>query len=453
MSSRASYYSALRKSRQGYDLTPIFLCNTMRFNRPLIAITLCTVLMPCTSRAVDWLDVSGYLKSFAVGIHPAEIENASDEFQQDFMCAMNNRARANIAVYFSEWLDFNLSYDLSLRIQDDDLFRATPLLVFQVLSIYRVDDLNLLIWPDEPGEGDYVAFFQNLDRFYLTLRAPRFDLFVGRQVIAWGSAHAINPTDIIAPFLYTEIDAEDRIGVDAARLRVPAGSLGEVDVGYVAGEDFKWTESAVFARGKFYAGKTDFALLGIAFRENAMAGIDVTRAVGGAGVWCEAAYVWAKVLDDRSSVGTDNDYFRLSTGADYNFGAGVYTFLEYHYNGAGVNDPTRYLWNIASNPTAYQDGAVYFFGRHYIIPGVSWQVTPLTVLFVEVLANVSDGSFLLAPNVEYNAAENIYLSIGAYGAIGKNPEMATVGHLEQLQFNSEFGAYSSRYYAFLRYYF
>jgi hypothetical protein len=412
-----------------------------------------TAAVPGVSRAVDWVDVDGYVKSFAVGIHPAQIKNADDKTQQDFMWAINNRARANLSLFFAEWLDFNVSYDLSLRIQDDDMFAANPFLIFQALSIYRADDLKLMIWPDDPGEGDHVAFFQNLDRFYLTVRAPRFDLYIGRQAIAWGSAHAVNPTDIIAPFLYTEIDTEDRIGVDAARLRVPAGSLGEFDVGYVAGEDFEWANSAAFVRGKFYAAKTDFALIGMAFRENAMASIDVTRAVGGAGVWCEAAYVWASVFDDRSSVGSDNDYLRLSTGADYNFGAGVYTFLEYHYNGAGVNDPQKYLFNLLLNPTAYSDGAVYLFGRHYVIPGLSWQTTPLTVLFVEVLANASDGSFLFAPYFEYNAAENVYLSVGGYGALGKNPEMITVGTIDLLQLNSEFGAYPSQYYAFLRYYF
>jgi hypothetical protein len=175
------------------------------------------------------------------------------------------------------------------------------------------------------------------------MRAPRFDLFVGRQAIAWGSAKAINPSDIIAPFLYTEIDTEDRVGVDAARLRMAAGSLGEVDLGYVAGDDFKWEESAAFARGKFYAGKTDFALIAMVFRENAMASADVTRAVGGAGTWCEAAYVWAGPLDARADSTSNNDYLRLSAGADYNFASGIYTFLEYHYNGAGARRRRRLL--------------------------------------------------------------------------------------------------------------
>jgi hypothetical protein len=422
-------------------------------------VMLLALLLPSASGAADWLELGGYIKSFIVGIHPAQYTNAEEAPSQDFLWANNNRFRANLALYPTDWLDFNISYDLSLRIQDDDLFTRNPFLFFQLASIYRVDDLNLLVWPDDPGEGDHVALFQNLDRLYATFHARWFDLFVGRQAIAWGSARAINPTDIIAPFLYNEIDVEDRIGVDAARLRVPAGSLGEVDVGYVAGEDFEWKESAAFVRGKFYALKTDVALIGMAFRENALAGVDVTRAIGGAGAWCEAAYVWARAFDNRSAVGDEDDYLRLSAGTDYNFGAGVYTFLEYHYNGAGAADPNDYYLNIITNYTAYADGAVYLFGQHYLIPGVTWQVTPLTSVAGQVLANLNDGSFLLAPLVEYNATDNLYLSAGGYLAVGDNPTAIPIPvffadeNVVIPSFNSEFGAYPSQYYGFLNYYF
>jgi hypothetical protein len=412
------------------------------------------------SRAVDWYTVGGYMKSFVAGFDPAEYKNADEAPPQEFIWASNNRARVNAALYAREWLEFDLSYDLSLRIQDDALFETNPFVVFQAFSIYRVDDLNPKIWPDDPGEGDHVALFQNLDRLYVTVRAPTFDVIVGRQAIAWGSAKAINPTDILAPFLYTEIDIEDRIGVDAARVRIPAGLLGEVDVGYVSGEGFKWEESAAFVRGKFYAGETDFALIGMAFRENALAGIDVTRAIGGAGTWCEAAYVWADAFDGRTAESGDMDYLRLSVGADYSVKPGVYMYLEYHFNGAGTNDPNEYFSNILSNPTAYADGAVYFLGRHYLLPGASWQATPLTSLFAQVLANLSDGSFLFAPYFEYNATDNLYLSLGGYVAFGESPEAfilpfaSNEGEDSVIQtFNSEFGAYPSQYYAFLRYYF
>jgi hypothetical protein len=422
-------------------------------------VVLIALSIPSAAIAGDRLEVDGYLKSFVVGIHPASYTNQDQVPRQDFLWANNNRARANAAVYFSNWLDCHVSYDLSLRIQDDVLFTDDPFRFFQVASVYRVDDLNPIIWPDDPGEGDHVALMQNLDRLYLGAHAGWFDFYFGRQVIAWGSAKAINPTDIIAPFLYTEIDYEDRIGVDAARLRVPTGPLGEVDVGYVAGQDFRWKESAAFARCRFYTLETDVSLLVMAFRQNALAGFDITRAIGGAGAWCEAAYVWARLFDDRPSDGDEADYLRLSAGADYNFGAGVYTFLEYHFNGAGASDPHDYTQNVLSNPTAYADGAVYYFGRHYVIPGVVWQVTALTSLSGQVLANLSDGSCLLAPYLEYNATDNLYLSFGGYLAIGDNPTATVVAGSPVdspsvvPRFNSEFGAYPSEYYAFLRYYF
>lgn len=425
--------------------------------RAILAMAVLAVASPAL--AGERLTIGGHIKSFVVGYDPAGFKNKDEAPAQEFLWANNNRVRMNAGLLLTDWLDGDASYDLSLRIQDDNLFEANPFLVFQELSIYRVDDLKRRIWPDDPGEGDHVALYQNLDRLYLTASAPSFDLFAGRQAIAWGSAHAINPTDIFAPFLYTEIDTEDRIGVDAARLRVPAGSLGEIDAGYVAGEDFEWKQSSAYLRGKFYAAKTDFSLLLIGFRENLLAGFDVTRAVSGAGAWCEAAYVWANALNSDERVDDEKDYLRLSAGADCSFGAGVYTFLEYHYNGAGSNDPENCLANSLSNPTAYRDGAVYLLGRHYIIPGVSWQVTPLTTLFIETMANLSDGSLLFAPYIEYNASENIYLSLGGYAAIGDNPEAITlrppVGDNGAMipRFNSEFGAYPNQYYAFLRYYF
>jgi hypothetical protein len=425
------------------------------------ALVLLALLIPATTRAVDWIDLSGYIKSFAVGIHPAQFTNPEAAPEQNFIWANNNRARTNLAIHAAEWLGFDASYDLSLRIQDDDLFTGNPFLFMQAASIYRIDDLNPLLWPDDPGKGDHVALLQNLDRLYATVSTPRFDLYVGRQAIAWGSAKAINPTDIIAPFLYTEIDTEDRIGIDAIRLRVPAGALAELDLGYVAGEDFEWKESAAFARGKFYALETDFSLIAMMFRQNAFAGADVTRSIGGAGGWVEAAYVWADASGDGDSTVTreSKDYLRLSAGADYNFGAGVYLFLEYHFNGAGAADPRDYTRNIISNPTAYVDGAVYFFGRQYLIPGLTWQATPLASFAAQVLANLGDGSFLVAPYVEYNATDNLYLSAGGYLPVGDDPTAVPFpgngGDPDNVipLFNSEFGAYPAQYYAFLRYYF
>jgi hypothetical protein len=406
------------------------------------------LLSPAPSAAFDWIALDGYIKSFAVVFDPAKIDNATE--QPDATWANNNRARANLVLYPARWLQCDVSYDLSLRLQDADLFESNPFFVFRAFSIYRVGDLERELWSNDPEGDPRVLLLQNLDRLFVTFRVSWCDLFVGRQAIAWGSGHAVNPTDIIAPFLYTEIDTEDRTGVDAARLRLPAGSLAEVDVGYVAGEDFDWSESAAYGRCRLYAAGTDISAIAMVFRDNVMAGLDATRALGGAGTWCEAAYVWGGAARSGDREEGDTDYLRLSAGADYNFGAGVYVFAEYHFNGAGESSPDYYLENVFTNTTAYLDGAVYLLGRHYVIPGISWQATPLVTVFAEVLGNLNDGSLMLAPYVEYNATDNLYLSAGLYGSTGSSPRIVGGG---QFWLGTEFGAYPTQYYAFARYYF
>lgn len=409
------------------------------------------------ARAGDFITLGGYIKSFAVAIDEADLEVFGETETQDWLWANSNRARVNLGLELASWLTVDTSYDLSLRIQDDLLFIEDPLVFFPDFPVYRFADLESRLWPDAPGEGDHAAIYQNLDRLYATVSVPYFDLFVGRQSIAWGSAHAVNPTDIISPFYYDEIDTEDPVGVDAVRLRIPAGPLGEFDAGYVAGKDFEWALSAAFLRSQFYADETDWGLLVMAFRENLMAGLDVARNIGGAGVWCETAYVWADVANNRRDGSRQFDYLRLSTGVEYNhnLGNGLYTFVEYHFNNAGAADPDDYVTNARANAAAYVDGTVYLLGRHYIIPGLSYQLNAVVVLSLESLVNLNDGSFLLAPHVEFNFAENLYLSFGGFGAYGSHPELVFPSFFSdgELLLHSEFGSYPSQYYTFLQFYY
>jgi len=406
--------------------------------------------LACTSPALagERLSIDGYVKSFGIYYHFVDPTGGPGELSDEV--ANNNRIRIETRYVPATWLSFDCAYDVSVRFQNSVLFEAKPLAFSAPGTPYRYDDLKNRITPDNVDSNTSSAIFQNLDRLQATARIRHFDLIVGRQAIAWGSAHAVNPTDIISPFLYTEIDTEDRVGVDAARLRASMGSLAEVDAGCVAGKDLEWKHSAAFLRGRFSIAKSDASLIGMIFRENALLGIDITRPLGGAGVWVEAAFV-----------GTDADsssnYVRLSAGTDYHFsvGNGLYGFLEYHFNGAGSTSASEYVINARSNPAAYIDGAVYLLGRHYLIPGASYQAGPLTTLFAEMLLNLSDGSVLFAPYLEYNMTENTYVSIGAYGRIGKGPR-ATTGNpstIDGIALRSEFGSYPGQLFVFLRYYF
>ena len=113
------------------------------------------------------------------------------------------------------------------------------------------------------------------------------------------------------------------------------------------------------------------------------------------------------------------DYFRLTTGLDYSLTGTTYGFVEYHYNGVGTNHAEDYL-AVLSHP-AYRDGSVYLLGRHYLIPGLTHQITPLLTGNVMALVNLGDPSASIVPSLEYNVATDIYLSAGAYIGVGEEP--------------------------------
>jgi len=173
------------------------------------------------------------------------------------------------------------------------------------------------------------------------------------------------------------------------------------------------------------------------FKENYLAGLSMARSIGDAGSWLEAAYVF-------SGEDSSEDYSRLSAGLDYSFTDKIYSYIEYHYNGAGDSDPHQYFRHIGE--TAYTDGAVYLLARHYIAPGFNWQLTPLLTFNGQALINLNDGSFLVSPLFSYSLADEVTMEIGAFVGIGKSSDTV-------LQPESEFGLYSDVYFASVNIYY
>ncbi len=386
------------------------------------------VLLP---QAVTSAQLSGFYKSFSVAFD-------SPQVGVPVKGMVSNRLRLSLANSISEHLSFDFAYDFILRIQDPLLFENRVEVATIDLYDYRVVDLESSVYPGDNDFGGSVGVFQNLDRASVTARLSFADVIVGRQAIAWGSARVVNPTDMIAPFTYSELDTEDRSGVDAVRVRVPIGALSEVDAGYVFGRDFAVDRSAFFVRGQFNAVETDVSPMLVRFREQLLVGIDVARGVGSVGTWIEGARVFTMEQDD--AIG---DYFRVSTGMDYSFGGETYGFIEYHFNGAGVRDPEDYLVNL--NRSAYRDAAVYLMGTHYFALGITHQLTPLVASSGQFLANITDPSFFFSSVIEYNIEQDFYLSAGAFIGVGDRPQDG--------QFQSEFGGYSNILFFAFRIYF
>ena len=355
-----------------------------------------------------------------------------------------NRLRLNLSYAPADSLSFAFAYDFTPRVQDPLLFSQSPIAVGTASSRYRVADLDSPLYPrtDEPVGS--VGIYHNLDRASVQFSTDFADFSIGRDAIAWGSARIINPTDIIAPYTYDQLDTEDRVGVDAIRVRIPIGVMGEVDTGYIFGNNFNFGKSAVFLRTQLNAVETDFSILLMEFQRDLLIGFDITRGIGGAGFWLETAYVFTTPFDDLPDA-ADN-YLRTSVGLDYSFGGETYTFIEYHFNGAGTQKPENLLTNL--DEPAYTRGGVYLLGVHYLAPGFTHQLTPLISFSGQMLFNLSDPSTWIAPQIAYNVAEDIHLSVGGFISVGKRPKNG-----DSTQFQSEFGSYPNLFFSSFRVYF
>jgi hypothetical protein len=373
------------------------------------------------------IKAGGYIKNFLI------ITDSQDDASVEVLSRL--RLRLDIAAAESSSIEF--AYELLPRLRESKAALKDSATQAPTLLSYRAFDLDEMIYPEDETSGSSFLLAQNLDRLFLTLKTPSYDLYIGRQPVAFGSARVINPTDIIAPFTYNTIAKEELMGVDAVRIKKPIADMGELDIGLVFGDDFKPTESAAFLRLKTYKLKTDITFMAMLFRENLLASIDIARSIGDAGAWLEAAQVFANTEDDYSS---NENYFRLSIGSDYSFTDKSYAYIEYHYNGAGEERKESY--GLYPNETAYKDGAVYLLGRHYLVPGITYKIMPLLSFSGNALINLSDRSLLLSPVLEYSVRQDVYADLGAFIGIGESSSPA-----------SEFRSYPDVYYAALNIYF
>ncbi len=398
---------------------------------------------------------SGYLKHYFLVNYPAEylIINPADIQgipEPEAEGIVRDRCRLKISWQPRQAVLGEIAYDLVPQVSQNTETFFSAFSPKPDAHAYRAIDFHEDIYlGDKLGNSNF-SLGQNLDRLLITLSPALADLHLGRQPIAFGSAHVFNPTDILAPFAFYALDKEERVGVDALRVKIPIGDMGEFDVGTVFGDDFKWPESAFFLRTRYYFRETDFTLMALGFKENLLGGFDLTRSIGGAGFWLETAYVFADLFDSHAA---DEDYFCLSTGLDYHFSEGIYLYFEYHFNGAGENKPENYM--ALFDDIAYQEGNVYLFGRHYLVPGIRYEITPLFIVNEQVLVNVGDGSLSLFTQLEYSFSEDLFVQAGMYVALGEEGELDLTNGLGGMEARpkSEFGLYPDFGFIALRLYF
>ena len=451
----------------------------------LLMLTLLGTLASPMSSYADSFSFSGYMNSYALAQDSVSIQNDSIDksiagnFQSQnalrLMASYLSSSKGNIEIdYEIQPLYFSNSTMAEYYTRGNlGVIGGT---VSSASNQYRYKDLDAVL----SELGNHGVVLQNLDRFNYQYSNQYGDLTIGRQVLSFGSARFINPTDIFIPFAIQTLNQEYRVGIDAIRYKADVGDFAVIDMGVVIGEDAKKQNSAAFLRGKNSIQGNDIEAIAIILDDAWLLGGGIERSIGDIGFWFEAAYMNWQQSHNRNVIDTVNDtigqhplesvavdnfatntlplagaytdnYWRSSIGSDYALNEDVIIMIEYHYNGAGSNNVEDYTKLATQAP--YQKAGVYLYGEHYLIPALTWLASPLVSVSASAFYNISDSSVFLTVSSETSWSDNLYSDLGLYISHGDtlqyNASNADIGYT----LDSEFGAYPLSIYASLSYYF
>jgi hypothetical protein len=286
--------------------------------------------------------------------------------------------------------------------------------------------LDLLhVWLDEK----HAYWDTSLYRGYLSLRRSNVELTVGRQRIAWGTAHFWSPTDVFNPISPLQIEADERLGVDAAQLSVRLPDAFRWSVVYAPQDGFnRSTEAMRIART---VRNFDVAAIAGRFREDWMAGGNFAGQWRGAGLRGELTYTWR-------AVATQSNALRWTLGSDYAINNKWYLLGEYFYN---QGQPTGFTPGQPFDPSVLlrYTNEIFTLHHHFISAGARYSVTPLLNLETYAVVEPQGPSVFFMPVASYNLTTNTDLSAGGQlFASSSSGEFNGVPNLFYLEFTVHF---------------
>jgi hypothetical protein len=274
----------------------------------------------------------------------------------------------------------------------------------------------------------------NLDLLSLKFILPKGEIVVGRQVLSWGTGRFWNPTDLLSPFAPTDIDREVRHGVDAVRYSVPLSSTSLVDLLYLPQKE-GWAQGGV-ARVQANARGFDVSVSAAKYVADAVFGADTAGDVGPIGMHAEIAYTQhLPNLDPADTPGNRERFVRAVAGIEWRPREAWVLGAEYYFNGFGTSAPSGYLSQMRSERVAR--GEVFGSGRHYLGLVSSWAASDLWSVQATALVNLQDPSAMLVPMLEWSAAQNRLLRLGAFIPLGDRPTVISLDGYDHARPDSE----------------
>ena len=255
-----------------------------------------------------------------------------------------------------------------------------------------------------------------LDNIYLRTSFQLIDFTIGKQPISLGTGYAWNPLDI-----FNRKDLIDptyeQTGINALRMEIPVMDGGTLDI--IIEPDSTWDMSSKLIQLKSSLGSFDFSLnggnqyhlipdgnSGYAYDHVFFGGGSIVGELWEFGLWGET--LW--------SLDADNNFGEIVFGIDHTFYNGFYLMAEYFHNslGAEKNEVTfdHYLYNI--------NGEIHSLMQNYIFAMGMYNFTNYISSSLLVFGNLDDQSFILAPQLNWDAFEDVTLGAWVSQSFGEN---------------------------------
>ena len=189
----------------------------------------------------------------------------------------------------------------------------------------------------------------NLQEAYIDYYLGSLDLRAGVQIISWGTAYSIGPTDNLNPFDLSEEETfipEEKLGVTALRLKyylltniiltgvyipyfmpaleVPGIALPEKNL---ENSEYacKLTAQSIIGcdlSASYFKGREDYPWITGEYREVDIFGGDIIGTFSEIALWAEGAYNLPEGGDE---------YYQIAVGGEYTFGDDLYCLAQYYH--------------------------------------------------------------------------------------------------------------------------
>jgi hypothetical protein len=242
-----------------------------------------------------------------------------------------------------------------------------------------------------------------LDRAYIDLYFPAFDITLGKQRIAMGISRLWAPLDLFNRVNIFE-PAEEKPGVNAIKIYVPVGQKSSLS-GVISPEDnFNSTKSGFRAKTQIAGLDAALTLIHWGGQNQTIYGLDL-RGENFIGWWLEGGYF--------SSAEEKN--MKLVVGFDYTFPfkRGIYWLNEFFYDESGKKDSGQYDFDRLLT------GESFTLAREYYFSSLQFPLAGFFSLSTTYIGNWTDGSYILSPGLRYELSQNVTLNLGLFFLLGR----------------------------------